>query len=87
MKPDLYTKIVLTVISLALTGILLKDYGVIPKAVATPLGTMDVNIESVDPHAFRKAIPVRGATSREFGMGEAATSLSVEVTNTSDFGR
>lgn len=59
MKTDLYTKIILTVIAVALTGILFQNVTIIPKAVASdfnvkpyatvpvnPDGSIDVKIKS-----------------------------------------
>ncbi len=77
MKPDRYTKVILTIIAIALTANLVKSF--IPQANAAttnnrfatvPLnpdgslnvklvkGTIDVNIESVDSHAFYYAEPI-----------------------------
>ena len=87
MKSDLYTKVILTIIAVALVGILLKNTGFIQSArAAKPSETMDVNIVSTDPSAFDHCVvPVRGSTRFE-GGGKGDQPVSVEVTNTEDFG-
>lgn len=47
MKPDLYTKIVLTLIALGLWAILLKPVFVSENVVAST-GVVDVNIKQID---------------------------------------
>lgn len=58
MKTDLYTKIVLTIIAIALVGHLVKDVDLVSKAHAAPLplevlstqtdGVIDVNIVQIN---------------------------------------
>lgn len=51
MKTDIYTKIVLTVIALALTVITLQNFDFIPRAYAnetSAFAPMDVNLKSID---------------------------------------
>ena len=61
MKTDMYTKVVLTVIALALTINLIKDFSLVPSAQASPApipepamvqqsGVVDVNIVQVNGH-------------------------------------
>lgn len=49
-KADIYTKIVLTVIAIALVGILVKDMNLVTKAHATetPIDLSTLNIEKVE---------------------------------------
>lgn len=66
MKTDLYTKIILTIIAVALTINLFK--GTVTHAMAdnkryisVPLnadGTMDVRIKDVDQYAFKNIYPI-----------------------------
>ncbi len=59
MKPDLYTKIILTIIAVVLSGILLKDYDIIPRAHASSDDLMNVRIKEVDVNAFTPGWPYK----------------------------
>ncbi len=60
MKSDLYTKIVLTVIAIVLTGILIKDSGIISAARAAKPndGVVHVYIDGASSTAFYLAEPI-----------------------------
>ncbi len=60
MKPDLYTRIVLTVIAVCLVLIVVKPF-VIQTAHADRKETLNVNIERVAGHYVSKALPVKMA--------------------------
>lgn len=47
MKIDIYTKLVLTLIALALWGLLLQNF-VISREVNASTGVMDVNLKQID---------------------------------------
>ena len=62
MKPDLYTKAVLTVIASCLVYFVAKDIVVIPDAHAQSGGVVDVNIVKIDGSSVRytsAALPVK----------------------------
>ncbi len=49
MKTDLYTKIILTVIAVALLGILFQNVDLVPKAVASDFNTKPHVIVPINP--------------------------------------
>lgn len=61
MKTDLYTKTILTVIAIALTVIVIKDFKFVESARAstTMPAEVDVNIKSVDMNAFFYTKPIK----------------------------
>ena len=76
MKTDIYTKIVLTVIALALTVITLQNFDFIPKAYAnetSAFAPMDVNIKTID--GFRIGVLNGGYDTK----GEQVFALAVKV--------
>ena len=64
MKPDLYTKAVLTVIASCLVYFVVKDVVLIPDAHAQSGGVVDVNIVKIDGSRVNSqyvSLPVRMA--------------------------
>lgn len=95
-KTDLYTKIVLTIIAIALVGHLVKDITLVEKAHAAdfPLpaptaiktdGVIDVNIVQIDGKSVENSkIPVQvklGTYERIPVEVKSSTSLDVRVSN------
>lgn len=76
MKPDLYTKIVITAIGIALWGILLKPIFVSDRVDAST-GVVDVNIKEVGGWPVHKIIDVN--VERVNGGTFSGTALPVEV--------
>lgn len=70
MKIDLYTKVVLTVIAVALWGILLAPFFEAKDVVASS-GVMDVNIKQIDGRRVKSVLDVNIAevSGRKFFEG------------------
>lgn len=59
MKPDLYTKVVLTVIAVCLVVLAGKELQIIPNAQASGSGVVQVDISYINGHLIRgSALPV-----------------------------
>ena len=63
---DRYTKVVLTIIAVALTALAIQPYTLPPQAIAAKGGIVDVRIRDIDkaPHAHWEAINVHRENSR-----------------------
>lgn len=76
MKPDLYTKIVLTVIALGLWAILLKPVFVSENVVAST-GIIDVNIKQIDGKRVNNVLNVN--VEKVNGRTFAGSSVPVSI--------
>ncbi|MBI2486202.1 MAG: hypothetical protein HYW01_04435 [Deltaproteobacteria bacterium] len=76
MKPDLYTKIVITAIAIALWGILLKPIFVSDRVNASS-GVVDVNIKEIGGWPVHKIIDVN--VERVNGRTFSGTAIPVQA--------
>ncbi len=85
LKLDRYSKIVLTVIALALVAIALKS--LLPEDLQATPQIIDVNIAAVYgesyPYMTYGRLPIRGSVEVDGGYIEVANQVDVNVTNQS----